>query len=455
MIIAHLESIAAVAVERALGCTMGGVAVAIFAEMLLRLSPRHNARTRFVIWFVALLGISFLPMSGAFLLTQHAQVVRSMQPRFTLPLSWAVYVFLAWALVASMALLRVGVGLLQLWKLRKRSVEITIDPQLHERLQERCSGRKLVVYQSSDVRIPMAVGFLRPAIILPSWTLESLSSAELTAVLLHEAAHIQRWDDWTNLVQKILGAVLFFHPAVWWIEKRLALEREMACDDLVLNHNSDPRDYARCLVSLAEKSSARSSIRLAQAAVMRVRDIGRRVSQILDVNRSSRTTIRKPVLAMVSIFSMLSFFVTAHIPQLIFFDSPATTLSIAAPQLSSSASAMVRSSDVQSKPASTSLMRNASFRSSTPVSKALKKPLASPRTVLQARSERKVPVHSPVRLVQAHAASQVRNSSQAYFLVIRTNYVESGEMFWSIGVLQLTVFHPTVAQDRPPSSQKI
>ena len=103
-----------------------------------------------------------------------------------------------------------------------------------------------------------------------------------------------RKDDWTNLIQKILGALLFFHPAVWWIEKKLALEREMACDDLVLAQTTSPRAYAECLVSLAEKSFLRRGLALAQAAVDRVRNVSLRVTRILDVNRPQATRVWGP-----------------------------------------------------------------------------------------------------------------------------------------------------------------
>jgi len=168
-----------------------------------------------------------------------------------------VYVFLAWGLVALAGLLRVGIGFVHISKLRKRSVEVnltSLDAQLQQRLGAQAAGRKVRLYECADLRVPIAVGFLRPAIILPSWTLRGLSNSELNGVILHEMAHIRRWDDWTNLLQKIVSAIFFFHPAVWWIENRLTLEREMACDDVVVSESSDPREYANCLVSLAEKT---------------------------------------------------------------------------------------------------------------------------------------------------------------------------------------------------------
>ena len=84
-------------------------------------------------------------------------------------------------------------------------------------------------------------------------------------------AHSGNSTDWTNLAQKLVRTVFFFHPAVWWIERRLSLEREMACDEAVLAETENPRAYAECLVSLAEKSFVRRGLALAQAVVGRAR----------------------------------------------------------------------------------------------------------------------------------------------------------------------------------------
>ena len=150
--------------------------------------------------------------------------------------------------------------------------------------------------------------------VIPSWTMQELSATELNAILLHELAHLRRRDDWTNLVQKIVGALLFFHPAVWWIEKKLALEREMACDDLVLAQTASPRAYAECLVSLAEKSLLRRGIALAQAAVDRLRQVTLRVSQILDVNRPRATRVWSPAPVLVAGVSVVCLLAVSHTP---------------------------------------------------------------------------------------------------------------------------------------------
>ena len=104
----------------------------------------------------------------------------------------------------------------------------TLDPSVAQTLSDFRAVRSVQLCSSEDLCVPTAVGFFRPSVVLPNWALTELTPAELNAVLLHEFAHLQRWDDWTNLAQKVLRALFFFHPAVWFVENRLSLEREMA-----------------------------------------------------------------------------------------------------------------------------------------------------------------------------------------------------------------------------------
>src|SRR5579862_547373 len=270
-----LQPLAQLSAERILNCAAEGMVIALLAWVLLRTIGPRNSGTRFAVWFAALLGIAALPLVGGLAshgsnLTKHSEI--------TLPASWALYIFTAWAAVAAVGLLRVGVGFWHLHRLRKNCTPVdatTLDPLLQRTLAESDSSRTVTLCVSGDLRVPTAIGFSKPLVVLPSWTMGELSTLELNAILLHELAHLRRRDDWTNLAQKIVGALLFFHPAVWWIEKKLSLEREMGCDDLVLaeTKSTNPRAYAECLVSLAEKSFLRRGIALAQAAVDRLRNV--------------------------------------------------------------------------------------------------------------------------------------------------------------------------------------
>ena len=310
----NLQSVAQLSAERILNCTAEGMVIALLAWLVLRAVGPQNSNTRFAVWFAALLGIATLPLFGIWAASGAGMAQRS---EITMPGSWALYIFAAWLLMAAAGLLRVGLGFWHLQRLRKSCVPVDVaalDPILRKTLEEFDSPRPVKLCVSDRLRVPTAIGFTKPLVVIPSWTMRELSAAELNPILLHELAHLRRRDDWTNLVQKILGALLFFHPAVWWIEKKLALEREMACDDLVLASTTSPRAYAECLVSLAEKSFLRRGLALAQAAVDRLRNVSLRVSQILDVHRPRATRVWRPAPVLVGGVSLVCLLALSHAP---------------------------------------------------------------------------------------------------------------------------------------------
>src|SRR5205807_5498886 len=182
------------------------------------------------------------------------------------------------------------------------------------------AGRPVEVCSSTQVRVPTAVGFFKPTVLLPEWALSDLSEQDLMAVVLHELAHLQRRDDWTNLAQKLLGAIFFFHPAVWWVERKLVLEREMACDELVLAKTGNRHAYAECLVSLAEKSFARHGIALAQSLIGHAKSTALRLARILDPSRSATPRAYLPALALTSAALVLCVVAAPGAPRLLGFE---------------------------------------------------------------------------------------------------------------------------------------
>ena len=153
---------------------------------------------------------------------------------------------------------------------------------------------------------------------------------------MHELAHLRRWDDWTNLAQKIVKALFFFHPAVWWIEKKVSLEREMACDDAVLAETESPRAYAECLAHLAEKTLIQRSVALAQAALGRLRHTSLRVAKILDGNRASASGASKPAVLLVAGFAAACLVSVSAAPSLIAFDDGGPNAAVAPAMASNS-----------------------------------------------------------------------------------------------------------------------
>jgi Zn-dependent protease with chaperone function len=316
-----LDAIARILAERMVDCLIGGFAIALVTGLLLRVVGRQNSGTRFAAWFSALVAIAALGLFGP----RRGNPVGT-GPQITLPGSWALYLFAAWAALALAGLARVAYGVWQVRRLRQNSIDLeNVDPRLKTLIEKTWAGKNAPprISVSDTVRVPVAIGFFRPMIVLPTWTIEELSPAELDAIVLHELAHLGRHDHWTNLAQKILQALFFFHPAVWWIERQISLEREMACDDAVLEQVSNPRAYAECLVTVAEKSLVRRGLTLVQAAVSRARQTALRIASILDPCRDARrpgaTRVWKPALVLVSSISLVCVATVEHAPRLIAF----------------------------------------------------------------------------------------------------------------------------------------
>ncbi len=321
-----MHFVAQLSVERLANCLAQGTVIALFAWLLLRMIGRRNSGTRFAVWFCALLAIAVVPFvefsSGA------ASAAHAVSAAITIPRAWSLYLFGAWTIIALFGLARVAVGLWHVRSIRRNCKPVdlaTLNPSIAHTLSDFYTVRSVELCVSEDLRVPTAVGFFKPSVVLPTWALAELSPAELNAVLLHELAHLRRWDDWTNLAQKVLRAVFFFHPAVWFVENRLSLEREMACDDLVLSQTANPRVYAECLVSLAEKNFLQRGVALAQAAVGRMRQTSLRVLQILDAGRSKSVGIWKPAPWVVAGFSVVCLVGAEHAPRLVAFSDPAAS----------------------------------------------------------------------------------------------------------------------------------
>ena len=353
---ASLQAAAQVSVARILNALPEGILIALFAGALLRILRKQNSGTRFAVWFLALLSVAALPLLTGFGgaqkqvwagMSSAAASWGSMRPAINIPAGWGTFLFLAWAVGTTLALARLALGLWQLRSLRQSCTAIftgDLDPAVRKTIASIVSADpSITVATSESVRVPAAIGFWQRTIVLPAWALRELAPDDLNVVLLHEFAHLRRGDDWTNLVQKFVRALFFFHPAVWWIDSRLAVEREMACDDAVLAETANPHGYATCLVSLLEKSHAHRASQLHEerwsmvhAAVRRAHEATLRLAQILDRNRPMATHVWKPALAMVSAFSLVCLMALPVAPQFVAFErnpAPGYEASVAAHDL--------------------------------------------------------------------------------------------------------------------------
>jgi hypothetical protein len=233
--------------------------------------------------------------------------------RFSLGL---VCVWLVLSLLRAVELLRSAIWLRGI---ARRAVPIQAAPGVAELLAG--TPRAVTLCVSREVDRPSVVGFFTPRILVPQSLLARLSDGELAQIVLHELEHLRRRDDWTNLLQK-LSLVLFpLNPVLLWIERRLCLERELACDDQVLRTTHARKAYAACLANLAEHSLVRRGVSLALGAWERQSELVRRVHRIL-LNPDREMGRRQIGVAVgLMIFGLVGGVdVLAHSPRLVSFE---------------------------------------------------------------------------------------------------------------------------------------
>ncbi len=196
---------------------------------------------------------------------------------------------IAWGIGMLVVLLPLLAGLVGIWRIAGRSRRIT-DGSL-EALAGELVGqlgiKRCVRLLRSEAEMPLTWGIIRPQILIPP-DAENWSRDQQRAVLLHELAHIQRWDWLTQTIAHISCAIYWFNPLVWVADRRLRLERERACDDRVLTNGCRATDYASHLLEIARTSrpsvfAARAAVAMAQASW-----IEKRLSVILATDRNRR-----------------------------------------------------------------------------------------------------------------------------------------------------------------------
>ncbi len=160
-----------------------------------------------------------------------------------------------YVLGATCFLIRLGVESLALLRLKRRARELEGDAFGIGALPRRAR-----LATSSDVSIPCVLGLGRPTIVLPEDMPGELSANDLRRVVAHESAHLERYDDWTNLFEQIVLAAFFYNPAMHFAARQIATEREIACDDRVVMGEGETLTYAECLASLVRRAAAPSRI---------------------------------------------------------------------------------------------------------------------------------------------------------------------------------------------------
>jgi beta-lactamase regulating signal transducer with metallopeptidase domain len=207
------------------------------------------------------------------------------QPLSNPPVLWVVC---AW-LVPMAAILAVPIfGRVGLFQLRRSARPILgrdwecLIRQLRDGLG---FSRHIVILCSDHATMPMTWGYLRPVVLLPAES-EAWSIERRRDVLLHELAHVKRWDCLTQTIAQFACALYWFNPMVWVASRRMRIERERACDDLVLQAGTRPSEYAGHLLEMARVLRSPRSSSVAAIAMARPSQLEGRLLAILDPSRN-------------------------------------------------------------------------------------------------------------------------------------------------------------------------
>src|SRR5256714_12762778 len=125
--------------------------------------------------------------------------------------------------------------------------------------------RPVQVLESAMVQVPAVVGWVRPVVLLPASALTGLPPLQLDALLAHELAHVRRYDYLVNLLQSAIETLLFYHPAVWWVSRRVRDEREHCCDDVAVAACGDAHFYATALLGMERLRNPMPALSMAAA----------------------------------------------------------------------------------------------------------------------------------------------------------------------------------------------
>jgi len=232
--------------------------------------------------------------------------------RVELLLPWIVS---AWLCGVTFLLLRAGAGW---WRVRRLhslalSSASSIWQGAGDRIASRLNLRRAIrIVELPHIDVPLVIGCLRPAVVLPIAAIAQLDVAQVEAILAHELAHVRRHDYLVNLMQTLAETLLFYHPAVWWLSARIRDEREHCCDDMAVAVCGDPVGYAAALTELEAWRGREVSLAAAATGgslLLRVRRILR-----VEMPEDSRTSPWAVAIAVAAVAGGLTLTAIAQAP---------------------------------------------------------------------------------------------------------------------------------------------
>lgn len=178
----------------------------------------------------------------------------------------AVALLIVWASVSAFMLARIGVSIATIARMKRRAKPGAPAAAVALATGIRRPARMLI---SDDVQAPCVLGYRRPAVVFPAALIKDLSDDDFLAVARHELAHVGRYDDWTQLAERIAIAFVPMLIPLQFASRRLALQREIACDDAVVQSHDDALRYAQTLAAIAKRSATQRRLFASPGLVQR------------------------------------------------------------------------------------------------------------------------------------------------------------------------------------------
>ena len=285
-----------------------GCVLTASASITLKFCRRLSATTRYQVWWAAMVAVLALPalpllvaampapdQSSSGLGTLYAVTLPPL-PRWPL-----TTVFIVWSIWMGVVLWKGVRAFMRVRRLKQACISFprNREARLHHWMSIRATGRRVQLMVSDEVRCAAAIGLCAPVIAVAPVVLRELDDEELDRILVHEWAHVQRRDDIARVFQLLVNALVGFHPAVWWIGRSLELEREVACDDLVIEITGVRTRYAKSLMKLIAVPGRRRDLSLV-SAVLSAPSLTTRILRLLDRRRNVSTRRSAVALALAS-----------------------------------------------------------------------------------------------------------------------------------------------------------
>jgi beta-lactamase regulating signal transducer with metallopeptidase domain len=264
-----------------------GIVIALVTAGLLRAIPQWRTQERSAVAWAGCIALLFLPAVPLLsaLISSAASVDAPLSPPpVVVPQAWWTSPAAAltwWTVWAAACTFRTARAMRALRAAKRRSVPLppALEVQLRHWRRVRSGGRQSPLVLSPVVATAGVLGGRTPVIAVAPSLLDTLEADDLDRVVIHEWAHVQRFDDAAHALLMLMRAVVGWHPGFWWLERQLRIEREVACDEMAVAVTGGAKAYATCLTTLAALLSERSNA--AALAAVSSSGLRQRVSRIL------------------------------------------------------------------------------------------------------------------------------------------------------------------------------